>query len=78
MLRPGLKPACCFSKEFFRFLLQPVEDDSQHDLAGVTDEADRPVVLALAEIAFLGERDDERLCPLLWPFLGLPDFLAVL
>ena len=68
--------ACLFfSKKFFRFLLQFVEDDSQHDLAGVTDEADRPVVLARAEIAFPGERNDERLCPLLWPFLGLPQQL---
>ena len=38
--------------------VQDVQYDVQHDCAWVTDEADRSVVLALLQVAFLGKSDD--------------------
>ena len=50
-----LKPACSAAMILW---LQFVQCDLQHDFALVADEADRSVVLALLQVAFLGERDD--------------------
>ena len=56
--------------------LQFVQYDLQHGFALVTDEADRSVVLALLQVAFLGKCDDQGLGPRGWPFSCLPDFVA--
>ena len=48
--------------------LQSLQYDVQHDFAWVTDEADRLVVLALLQVAFLGKCDDKGLGPRGWPF----------
>ena len=48
-----------FGDDLFCLWFQPVQDHLQHDFTGMTYEADRPVVLALLEISFLGESDDE-------------------
>ena len=58
VLLPALKPACFFSDDLLRLLLQSVRYDLQHDFPWVTDEADQSVVLALLQVAFLGKRDD--------------------
>ena len=51
--------ACLFvSDDLLRLWLQSVQYDLQHDFAWVPDEADRSVVLALLQVAFLGKRDD--------------------
>ena len=50
--------------------------DLQHDFAWVTDRADRLVVLALLQVAFLGKCDDKGLGPWGWPFSCLPDLVA--
>ena len=52
-----LRPALClfFGDDLLRLWLQSVKYDLQHDLAWVTDEADRSVVLARLKIAFLGK-----------------------
>ena len=55
--------ACLFfSDDFLRLYLQSVQYDLQYDLqhgfAWVIDEADRSVVLALLQVAFLGKCDD--------------------
>ena len=42
----------------------------------MTDEADRSVVLALLQVAFLGKYDDEGLGPRGWPFSCLPNLIA--
>ena len=44
--------------DLLRLRLQSVQYDLQHDFAWVTDEADRSVVLALLQVAFLGKCDD--------------------
>ena len=51
---------CCpfFSDDLLRLWLQSVQYDLQHDFAWVADEADRSVVLALLQVAFLGKCDD--------------------
>ena len=38
--------------------LQSVQHNLQHDLEWVADEADRSVVLALLQVAFLGKCDE--------------------
>ena len=58
MLLPDLKPAWSTAMIFFRMWLQSVQYDLQHDFAWVADEADRSVVLALLQVAFLGKCDD--------------------
>ena len=47
-----------FSDDLLRLWLQSVQYDLQHDFACVADEADRLVVLALLQVAFLGKCDD--------------------
>ena len=48
-----------FSDDLLRLWLQSVQYDIQHDFAWVTDEADRSVILALLQVAFLGKCDDK-------------------
>ena len=51
--------ACLFlSDDLLRLWLQSVQYDLQHNFAWVADEADRSVVLALLQVAFLGKCDD--------------------
>ena len=47
-----------FRYDLLRLWLQSAQYDLQHDFAWVTDEADRSVVLALLQVAFLGKCDD--------------------
>ena len=47
-----------------------------HDFAWVADEADRWVVLALLQVAFLGKCDVWGLGPWDWPFSCLPNLVA--
>ena len=47
-----------FSDDLLRLWLQFVQYDFQHDLAWVTDEADRSVVLLLLLVALLGKCDE--------------------
>ena len=55
---PFCPEACLFFSDNLRLRLQTVWYDLQHDFAWVTDEADRSVVLALLQVAFLGKCDD--------------------
>ena len=56
---PSCSQACLFfSDDLLRLWLQSVQYDLQHDFSLVTDEADRSVVLALLQVAFLGRCDD--------------------
>ena len=51
--------ACLFfSDDLLRLWLQSIQYDLQHDFAWVADEANRSVVLALLQVAFLGKCDD--------------------
>ena len=45
-------------------------------MTGVTDDADRSIVLTLLQVAFLGKCDDWGLGPQGWPFYCLPDLVA--
>ena len=59
VLLPALKPACSSVMTFSACLwCQSVQYDLQHDFARVINEADRSVVLALLQVAFLGKCDD--------------------
>ena len=56
---PSCSKACLFFSDDLLYLwLQSVQYNLQHDFAWVTDEADRSVVLALLQVAFLGKCDD--------------------
>ena len=56
---PSCPEACLFfSDDLLCLWLQSVQHDLQHDFARLTDEADRSVVLALLQVAFLGKCDD--------------------
>ena len=57
MFLPALKPV--FQQDLLRLRLQSVQYDSQHDFAWMADEADRSVVLALLQVAFLGKCYDQ-------------------
>ena len=53
---PPCSEACLFlSDDLLRLWLQSVQYDLQHDFVQVTDDADRSVVLALLQVAFLGK-----------------------
>ena len=55
---PFYSEACLLiSDDLLRLLLQSVQSDLQHDFASVTDEGDCSVVLALLQVAFLGNCD---------------------
>ena len=47
-----------FSDDLLRLWRQSVQYDLQHDFAWVADEADRSVVPALLQVAFLGKCND--------------------
>ena len=53
VLWPALKPLLFFCQQFFSLGLESVEDNSEHDLAGMADQADGTIVLTLLEVAFL-------------------------
>ena len=51
--------ACLFfSDDLLRLWRQSLHYDLQHDFAWVADKANRSVVLALLQVAFLGKCDD--------------------
>ena len=55
---PSCFEACLFfSDDLLRLWLQSVHYDLQHDFAWMIDEANRSVVLALLQVAFLGKCD---------------------
>ena len=56
--------------------LQSTQYELQHGFVWVTDEADRSVVLALLQVPFLGQCDDQGLGPWVWPFSCLPDLVT--
>ena len=61
---PSCSEACLFfNDDLLRLWLQSVQYDLQHDFAWVADQADRSVVLALLQVAFLGKGDDQGLGP---------------
>ena len=70
---PSCSETCLFfSDDLLRLWFQ----SDQPDFALVTDEADRSVVLALLQVAFLGKRDDQGLGPRGSLFSCLPDLVT--
>ena len=69
----GSEPSLFFSNYFFSLGFQPIQNDFQHDFAGLTDEADSSVVLAELQVALFRECNNQRLG--LWgrPFSCSPD-----
>ena len=70
------EPRLLLRKQLLGLRLQAIQYDAKHHLAWVADEADGAVVLALPEVAFLGERNHKGLSPFCRPFLRVPDLLA--
>ena len=75
VLLPALKPSCSSAMLFFVCGLNLVSMIFNMT-AWMTDEADRSVVLALLQVAFLGKCDDQGLGPRRWPFSCLPNLVA--
>ena len=59
------EPSLFFSNYLFSLVFKPVQDDFQHDLARMTDEADSSLVLA-----DFREYNNQRLSPWDRPFSG--------
>ena len=56
---PPCSEVCLFlSGDLLCLWLQSIQYDLQHDFSWVAGEADRSVVLALLQVAFLGKYDD--------------------
>ena len=64
------------SNDLLRSRLQFVQYDLQRGLAWMAYEVDRSVVLALLQVAFLRNSDDQGLGPRGWPFSCLPDVVT--
>ena len=64
----GSEPSLFFSSGFM-----PIQDDFQHDFAGMTDDADSSVVLAELQVALYRECNNQRLSPWDRPFSCSPD-----
>ena len=73
---PVCSEACQSFSDDLRMWLQSVQCNLQHDFARVANEANRSVVLALLQVAFLGKCDDQGLGLHDWPFSCLPDLVA--
>ena len=59
----GSEPSLFFSNYFFSLGFKPIQDDFQHDVARMTDDAGSSVVLAELQIALFRECDNQRLSP---------------
>ena len=69
----GSEPSLFFSNYFFSLGFKPIQDDFQHDLARMTDEADSSVVLAKLQVALFKMCNNQRLSPWGRPFSCFPD-----
>ena len=67
------EPSLFFSNYFFSLGFKPIQDNFQHDFAGMTDEADSSVVLAELQVALFRECNNQRLSPWGRPFFYSPD-----
>ena len=59
----GSEPSLFFSNYFFSLGSKPIQDDSQHDFARMTDDAVSSVVLAELLVALFRECNNQRLSP---------------
>ena len=57
----GSEPSLFFSNYFFSLGFKPIQDNFQHDLAWMTDEADSSVVLAELQVVLFRECNSQRL-----------------
>ena len=57
----GSEPSLFYSNYFFSLGFQPIQDDFQHDFAGMTDEADSSVILEELQVALFRECNNQRL-----------------
>ena len=70
----GSEPSLLFfSNYLFSLGFKPIQDDSQHDFARMTDEADRSVVLAERYVVLFRECNNQRLSPWGRSFFCSPD-----
>ena len=69
----ALNPACSSAIIFSVWGFRHIQDDFQHDLARMTDEADSSVILAELQVALFRECNNQRLSPWGRPFSCSPD-----
>ena len=50
--------------------------DFKHDLTSMGDECNCPMASTFFSTTLLGNWDEDQSFPVLWPLLGLPDFLT--
>ena len=72
----GSEPSLFFCKYFSSLGFQPIQDDTQHDFARMTDEAYSSVVLAELQVAVYRECNNQRLSPYGRSFSCSPDPVA--
>ena len=73
VLLRALNPACSSAIISSAWGLSPIQDDFQHDFAGMTDEADSSVVLAELQGALFRDCNNQRLSKWGRPFSCPPD-----
>ena len=73
VLLSALNQACSSAIISLVWVFKPIQDDFQHDLARMTDEADSSVVLAKVQVSLFRECYNQRLSPWGRPFSCSPD-----
>ena len=59
-----------------RVMLKPSMQDFKHDLTGMGDDCNCPMVSTFFGTTLLGNWNEDSPFPVLWPLLGLPDLLT--
>ena len=72
----GSEPSLFFCNYFFSLGFKPIQDNTQHDFARMTDEAYSSVVLAELQVAVYRECNNQRLSPCGRSFSCSPDPVA--
>ena len=71
-----LKPCLDIWKFLVRIMLKPSMQDFKHDLPSTGDECNCLIINTFFSTTLLGNWDEDRPFPVLWPLLGLPDLLT--
>ena len=70
------KPSLEIWKLLVHIMLKPSMQDFKHDLTSMEDGCNCPMVSTFCSTTLLGNWDEDRPFPVLWPLLGLPDLLT--
>ena len=70
------KPSLEIWKFLVHIMLKPSTQDLKHDVTSMEDGCNCPMVSTFCSTTLLGNWDEDRPFPVLWPLLGLPDLLT--